>query len=94
MTLCCGCDMPIEIYADWCQDQGWDADELRVEDGVVCDREWHIYGGPFDAVHHCGIKVGYGFGYHAYYGDYYGESAFGDSDSSEMGNGNLRGNGQ
>lgn len=29
MTLSCNCDMPIDIYADWCQDQGWDCDELR-----------------------------------------------------------------
>lgn len=34
-TLSCGCDMPIPIYADWCQDQGWDADELRVGEEVV-----------------------------------------------------------
>lgn len=29
MTLSCNCDMPIEIYCDWLQDQGWDCDELR-----------------------------------------------------------------
>lgn len=29
MTLSCNCDMPVEVYADWCQDHGWDTDELR-----------------------------------------------------------------
>lgn len=37
MTLTCGCDMPMEIYADWLQDQGWDTGELREAlDSVLC----------------------------------------------------------
>lgn len=45
MTLSCNCDMPMEIYADWCQDQGWDADELRDnEDVTVSDYGWYGVG--------------------------------------------------
>lgn len=37
MTLSCNCDMPIEIYCDWLQDQGWGTDELRATDDAICD---------------------------------------------------------
>lgn len=37
MTLTCNCDMPIEIYADWLQDQGWDCEELRDTDSTFGD---------------------------------------------------------
>lgn len=35
MTLSCNCDMPLPIYWDWLQDQGWDTDEMREEDAPV-----------------------------------------------------------
>lgn len=53
MTLSCNCDMPIEIYCDWLQDQGWDCDELRAEEDVVGYwSDYHpyedlLYGFPF-----------------------------------------------
>lgn len=37
MTLACNCDMPIEIYCDWLQDQGWDCEEMRSGEEVVLD---------------------------------------------------------
>lgn len=43
MTLTCGCDMPIEIYADWLQDQGWDTDELRQEGDPVVSWDYVKY---------------------------------------------------
>lgn len=37
MTLACNCDMPIDIYCDWLQDQGWDCEELRADEEPVAD---------------------------------------------------------
>lgn len=44
MTLSCNCDMPLDIYCDWCQDQGWDCDELRVNDEAVAYYSNYEYG--------------------------------------------------
>ena len=44
MTLSCNCDMPLPIYCDWLQDQGWECDELRAEDDAVCTFTWYIAG--------------------------------------------------
>lgn len=47
MTLTCNCDMPMEIYADWLQDQGWEVEELRsdLEQGAcVCKQIYYYLG--------------------------------------------------
>lgn len=46
MTLSCNCDMPVEVYADWCQDQGWDVDELRSEEEAVLTWSLYFWGQP------------------------------------------------
>lgn len=60
MTLCCGCDMPIEIYADWCQDQGWDTDELRAQSDEVLAYSYYSRGNGYYA-DDSGCPEDYGF---------------------------------
>lgn len=47
MTLSCNCDMPLSIYCDWLQDQGWDCDELREADDTVLVQSWYGWGNGY-----------------------------------------------
>lgn len=68
MTLSCNCDMPIEIYCDWLQDQGWDCEEMRSDEEVVIDYETYTRGVPYPY-----ICKGSGLRYLRGNGDHYGE---------------------
>lgn len=61
MTLSCNCDMPLDIYCDWLQDQGWDTDELRQEGDPVGDWVWSIICDPEEG---CSFVGRQGFGSH------------------------------
>lgn len=84
LTLSCGCDMPIDIYCDWLQDQGWDVDELRSEEEAVFDGHTFTnkYGTFYDSV----SSLGSGYGVAGRYGD----AALDDSGSHYPLNGNGR----
>lgn len=81
MTLTCNCDMPLSIYADWLQDQGWEVDELRSEEEVVLTWSlylggqptwWVVYGdGIYFGYYHCGC-VGGGTNYGGCEGFWFG----------------------
>lgn len=69
MNLSCNCDMPIEIYADWLQDQGWEVDELRAEDTTVTT----LIDMGMRRLYYTGDRYGYedgaGFGYGTWFGE-------------------------
>lgn len=45
--LSCDCDMPIEIYADWLQDQGWDVEEMRQTEEIVTAEAYFTVGSGY-----------------------------------------------
>lgn len=67
MNLSCNCDMPIEIYADWLQDQGWDVDELRSEEEAVFDS--HTLANKYGLFYDPDQTMGSGYGVAGRYGD-------------------------
>lgn len=81
MTLCCNCDMPLDIYCDWLQDQGWNVDELREEGDPVVKWRWPMFisewgnGQWNDTGDGSGFGDGTGVGYYYFVGS---GSAYGD----------------